>query len=74
LEVEDYMKQDFQDILEGIRETMVSISSSHKFKAMLCQHTSKQPLFYNNTWWWANLLLLSIPHVLEVDCEIADKD
>jgi hypothetical protein len=35
---------------------MVLISSSHKFKAMLCQHTSKQPLFYNDT---QNILLLS---------------
>jgi hypothetical protein len=73
------MNRDFADILEGIQETMVSILSSHKFKAMLCQHTSKQPLFYNDTQWygkytvvkqWLELYL----HVLEVNHEIADKD
>jgi hypothetical protein len=79
LEVEDYMKQDFADILDGIRETMVLISSSHKFKAMLCQHTSKQPLFYNNTRWYGKYTVVKqwleiYLHVLEVNRKIADKD
>jgi hypothetical protein len=67
------------DILDGIQETMVSISSSHKFKAMLCWHTSKQPLFYNDTWWYSKYTVVKqwleiYLHMLEVNCEIADKD
>jgi hypothetical protein len=58
---------------------MVSILSSHKFKAMLCWHTRKQPLFYNNTWWYGKYTVVKqwleiYPHVLEVNRKIADKD
>jgi hypothetical protein len=55
------------------------LNGSHKFKAMLHQHTSKQPLFYNDTWWWGKYTVVKqwlelYPHVLEVNHKIADKD
>jgi hypothetical protein len=58
---------------------MVSISTSHKFKGMLRRHTSKQPLFYNDTRWYGKYNVVKqwielYPHVLEVNREIADKD
>lgn len=58
LEMELFVEDNCKDLIESVRKTMVSVSTSCKLRARLRHHTKLVPLFYNDTRWYGKYFML----------------
>lgn len=75
LEVELFVQQNCAQLIDKVRQTMVSVKSSSVVRSMMRNKTPLEPLFYNDTRWYGKYFMLKRwlqlrPFCVEVNAEL----